>query len=126
MDGAAGCGMERSPGPVELLREVLADVSGIAAAFVFGSIARGDAREESDVDVFIVDQGIDEDELSRRTLDAGVDLRREVNVIQFTPEEVVGKMRDELGFVSRVLAGPKCWIVGSEEDFQTAIAAVRG
>jgi predicted nucleotidyltransferase len=37
-----------------VVAEAIAPVEGVEAAFVFGSHARGDAREDSDVDVLVV------------------------------------------------------------------------
>jgi predicted nucleotidyltransferase len=66
--------------PVDVIRNAIADVPGIATAFIFGSIARGDAREDSDVDVFILGEDVPDHMLFRRTIEAGVLLAREVNV----------------------------------------------
>jgi predicted nucleotidyltransferase len=104
--------------PVDVLRDALAEVPGIAAAFVFGSTARGDARADSDLDVMIVDEGepLEDDLLARRTLGAGVLLRREVNVVRMSRDELASRIEAGGGFVREVLRGPKLWIVGSESD----------
>lgn len=102
--------------PAEVLRNALADVAGVGAAFIFGSIARGDAREDSDIDVFILDAGLDEDRLARRTLDVGVLLRREVNVVQMTREQLAGRIVTGSSFIREVLRGPKLWVAGSTND----------
>lgn len=108
--------------PVDVLRNALADVPGMAAAFVFGSMARGDLREDSDVDLFILDDGVPEDLLARRTLDAGVLLRHEVNVVQMTAEELARRVESGSGFVHDVLRGPKLWVGGSESELDAVMA----
>ena len=45
--------------PAEVLRVALAEVSGIEAAFIFGSFARGDTHAESDVDLFVLSDRMD-------------------------------------------------------------------
>jgi predicted nucleotidyltransferase len=113
--------------PVDVLRAALADVPGVVAAFVFGSFAREDARADSDVDLFILDAGVPDDQLARRTLDAGVLLGREVNVVQMTPEALSQRLAAGRGFASAVLAGPKRWVVGTESRFDKFLAgAERG
>jgi predicted nucleotidyltransferase len=105
--------------PADVLRNALADVPGVAAAFVFGSVARGDAREDSDIDLFILDGGLDEDRLARRTLEAGVLLRREVNVVQMTREQLADRLESGSGFVREMLREAKRWVIGFESDLGT-------
>ena len=109
--------------PADVLRSALADVPGVAAAFVFGSMARGDFREDSDVDLFVLDERVPEDLLARRTLDAGVLLRREVSVVQMTAEELGRRVAAGSGFIHDVLRGPKLWVAGSEAEFDVVAAS---
>lgn len=108
--------------PADVLRNALADVPGVAAAFVFGSMARGDFREDSDIDVFILDEGVPDDLLARRTLDVGVLLRREVNVVQMSAAELGRRIETASGFVHDVLGGAKLWVVGNEDEFHAGTA----
>ena len=100
--------------PVDVLRDALSDMPGIDAAFVFGSFARGDVREDSDVDVFVLGAEDAEDLLARRTLDAGVLLGREVNVVHLGRDELRRRMQTGSGFLGRVLTAAKRWLVGDE------------
>ncbi|WP_420127786.1 nucleotidyltransferase domain-containing protein [Longimicrobium sp.] len=101
--------------PAELLRVALADVPGIDAAFIYGSCARGDMHENSDIDVFVLGETLDMDTriaLAGETLEASVLLNREVNVSRYTREKL--EARRTGGFLRSVLAGPKKWLVGDE------------
>ncbi|MBI4520957.1 MAG: nucleotidyltransferase domain-containing protein [Gemmatimonadetes bacterium] len=49
---------------------------GLEGAFVYGSIARGDERSDSDVDVLLVGGIRDRVEVARRTMEAGALLVR--------------------------------------------------
>lgn len=109
--------------PVDVVRDVLSDVPGIAAAFVFGSFARGDVREDSDVDVLVLGGDIPEDLLTRRTLDGGVLLGREVNVVSMSRDELRRRLQTSSGFLPRVLAGPKRWLVGDEATLSADLSA---
>lgn len=100
--------------PVDVMRDVLSDVPGVVAAFVFGSLARGDVREDSDIDVFVLSEDVPEDLLARRTLDAGVLLGREVNVVQIARGELRHRLKTGSGFLPRVIGGAKRWLVGDE------------
>jgi DNA-binding Lrp family transcriptional regulator len=53
--------------PMDVLREALSGVSGIQAAFVYGSTMRGDTRPDSDIDRFIMEEGMLLHEIGRAT-----------------------------------------------------------
>jgi len=112
--------------PADVLQNALADVPGVGAAFIFGSIARGDAREDSDIDVFVLDEGVDEDRLARRTLEVGVLLRREVNVVQMTREQVNARIASGSGFIREVLRAPKLWVVRSGDELAEMLGVAGG
>jgi predicted nucleotidyltransferase len=104
--------------PVDVVRNALADVPGIAAAFIFGSFARGDTREDSDVDVFLLGENIPERVLYRRTIEAGILLDREVNLVEMTRDDVARRIESGSSFIRNVLSGPKIWLAGSQEHFE--------
>lgn len=107
--------------PVDVLRNALADVPGAGPAFIFGSIARGGARDDSDIDLFVLDAGLNEDRLAKRTLDVGVLLHREVNVVQMTREQLAGRIASGSGFIREVLRAPKLWVIDSEDEFNAVL-----
>lgn len=107
--------------PVDVVRDALADVPGVAAAFVFGSFARGDFREDRDVDLFVLDDGVDEDLLARRTIGAGIDLCREVSVVQRTADGVARRVTAGSGFMLAVLRGTKLYVAGTEEALNSVV-----
>jgi predicted nucleotidyltransferase len=98
--------------PADVLRAALADVPGVEVAFLFGSFARGDPRPDSDVDVLVLGDAVDEDALARATLEAGVLLARDVSVIHYRPAELARRVAEGSGFARRVLEGMKRWVVG--------------
>jgi predicted nucleotidyltransferase len=108
--------------PAELLRDALADASGIDAAFVYGSTARGDARPDSDVDLFLVGSLGDTTELAARTMEVSTLLQREVNVTRYTAAELKNQRCSESPFLERVMASPKRWVVGSPRAFRRIAA----
>lgn len=104
--------------PGVIVREALRDVGGVEAAFLFGSTAKGTARKDSDVDVFLVENPtIDRRALHRQLHEAAVILGREVNTIRYTPQtlaERLGNPRHPARrFVREVLEGPKLWVAGA-------------
>lgn len=90
-------------GVVAVLRELFADAEGVEVAAVFGSLARGDDRPESDVDVLVVGE-IDGLELSEIAVEASRRTGREVMPVHYSAEGLARRAQDdEGGFVSRVL-----------------------
>lgn len=110
--------------PVDVVRNALADVPGIAAAFVFGSFARGDTREDSDVDVFVIGKDIPDRVLYRGTIEAQILLNREVNIVDMAREDLVRRIETGSSFIRNVLDGPKVWLVGRQADLDTALERV--
>jgi predicted nucleotidyltransferase len=107
--------------PADVLRAALVDVSGVDVAFLFGSFARGDARPDSDVDVLILGEAVDEDALARAALDAGVLLARDVSVIHYRPAELARRVAEGSGFALRVLGGVKRWVVGDAARLEALV-----
>lgn len=98
--------------PADLLRDALTGVPGNAVAFVFGSAARGDARPDSDIDLFVLGDDVDRLALARHTLDVAVLLDREVHPVIYSTARLDERLRGGSTFRRRVLAGPKRWIIG--------------
>jgi uncharacterized protein len=96
--------------PVDLLRAALADLPGVSDAFVFGSFARGDAHAGSDVDLCVVGTP-DERALARRTIDAGVLLGRDVNVVLLDPDAWERRRASARPFDRELTAGPRAWVI---------------
>ncbi|HEX8696480.1 MAG TPA: nucleotidyltransferase domain-containing protein [Longimicrobium sp.] len=101
--------------PADVLREALVDAEGLEGAFVFGSWARGDARPDSDVDVFLI--GSDDARLraGRSLSEAELLVGRELDVIGYDAEQLARRVRSGNAFVRRVLAGPMEWVRGGPE-----------
>ena len=100
--------------PAEVVEEAIAGVEGVEAAFVFGSFARGDARDDSDVDVLVVGDQEAEVRLGREAAGASVLLGRPVEIRAYTREKLERQLGAGNAVLRRILAGPKRWIVGDE------------
>jgi predicted nucleotidyltransferase len=88
---------------------------GIRAAFVFGSMAGGEEEAHSDVDLMVIgDVGLRE--LSRRLAGVSETLGREVNPHALHPTEFRKRRRSGDHFITSVMASPKIFVVGGEDD----------
>jgi predicted nucleotidyltransferase len=103
----------KTSGLTDILRAALAPLHGqIAAAFVYGSIARGSDTASSDVDVMVVSDTLSYGELFGALEDAGKQLGRVVNPTVYSHKEWHRRLREGAPFVRRVLASPKLWLIG--------------
>lgn len=90
----------------------------IRAAFIYGSVAKGTATAGSDVDVLIVSDEIRYPEAHELLAPAGERIGRTVSPTIMTSS---GWRRDAArrdGFATRILAGPRIFLVGSDGDLR--------
>ena len=108
--------LKKTVGVADVLREALAPLGGkVRAAFVYGSVARGDERARSDLDVMVVGEASFGDVVAALA-PAQESLRREVNPNVYPALEFRKKLAARDPFLKRVLAGHKIYIVGGEDD----------
>lgn len=99
------------------LQQALAPLTNqITAAFVYGSVAKGSDTAASDIDVMLVS-----DSLAYPDVMAALDpviarLGREVKPTLYTPEELGARIAAGNSFVTRVLAQPRIWLIGNDDD----------
>lgn len=104
--------------PSRLVEDALVDVQGLEAAFIFGSVARGEHQADSDLDLFAVESpGAEHKKMLRQLAEVSLVLGREINAVTYTPQELADRLGDAThpawGFVREVLTGPKRWVHGS-------------
>jgi predicted nucleotidyltransferase len=87
----------------------------IVAAFIFGSIARGEELSRSDVDLLVVGE-LGLSDLSRYLKKAESRLGREIQALVYRPAEFKSKLRSEDHFVTSVLKGPQLPVIGNIGD----------
>jgi predicted nucleotidyltransferase len=109
-----------------VVREALRDVPGIQAAFVFGSTVSGGARPDSDVDVLIVEEGMPLAAIGRATIEAQSLLHRLIDVKCYTPAGLAARLARGDEFLRDVIAGPKTWLIGSEDALANPLSPQAG
>ncbi|MET0936349.1 MAG: nucleotidyltransferase domain-containing protein [Luteibacter sp.] len=106
----------KTTGVADLIRDAMRRVDdGIVAAFIFGSTARGTAHAGSDVDLFVVGSVAFID-LVNALQECQKALGREINPALYSNDELQRKLANGDAFLREVLAAPKLFVMGSEDD----------
>lgn len=108
----------KSFGIADVLTAALASLAArIAVALVHGSIARGDDRPGSDIDLLIVGE-VTFEEIVEALHGAERRLGREINPTVYPRREFARKARDRNHFVATVLADRKLFLIGGESELR--------
>jgi predicted nucleotidyltransferase len=110
--------LKKTSGVAEVLREALEPLkSKIDIAFVYGSIARGDERAGSDMDVMVVGSAKLSEVVGAFSASEDV-LRRQINPVVFPTKEFKTKLAERDPFLERVMVDKKLFVIGEEDDIR--------
>jgi len=103
-------------GAIQILRASLAPITGrIAAAFIYGSMARQEERGESDIDLLVVgDVGLEE--VLGCVNEVESSLGRPVSPTVYSHAEFKSKVATGNHFLNSVLRGKKIFLIGDESE----------
>jgi len=104
-------------GMADVLRQGLLPMADkISVAFIYGSIAKASDTAKSDIDVMVIGDNIDYPGVYSALMPAEVPLGRKVSPAIYSKEDVVRKLKERNTFLTRIMAQPKIFLVGSEHD----------
>ncbi|MGC5699491.1 nucleotidyltransferase domain-containing protein [Pseudomonas sp. NFXW11] len=107
--------VRKTLGLAEPLRDALLPFAEqLAWAFVYGSVARGQAHASSDIDLMLIGRGLHYSDLMERLLPLEEQLGRPINPTLYTPEEWSAKHGAGNSFVQRVRQQEKFTLMGSD------------
>jgi len=106
----------KTSGLSDVLKSAIRD-KRIRVAFVFGSVARGEEKAGSDVDLMVIGQ-LGLRDLSRLLSGIEEKIGREVNPHVLREEEFRKRIRAKEHFVSNVMDSPKIFIIGSNRELE--------
>jgi DNA-binding transcriptional ArsR family regulator len=106
----------KTVGLSDVLKSALMD-KRIRIAFVFGSVAHGEEKAGSDVDLMVIGQ-LGLRDLSRLLSGIEEKIGREVNPHILREEEFRKRIRIKDHFVSGVMETPKIFIIGSQRELE--------
>jgi len=109
--------VRKTMGIPQEIRALLAPIDRkISLALLYGSVARGEERADSDVDLLIVADDLTLEEVYRRLAPAEKRLRRKVNPTLYTPSEFRRRRASKNPFLEHVLSGDHIILTGDIDD----------
>jgi len=105
----------KTSGIADLIREGLGDIGGIESAFIFGSVAKGEERADSDVDLCVVGRVSHNDVLNAMS-NAERTIGRKINPVVYSPEEFRRKSADGNPLVSNMRSGERINLIGEVDE----------
>jgi predicted nucleotidyltransferase len=104
----------KTVGLVEPLRLALKPIeSEISKAFVYGSVAKGSDQATSDIDLMVVSDTLSYGDVFGALDKVSRTIGRTVNPTVYSEAEFSKRSSGDSAFVTRVLQGPKVWVIGA-------------
>jgi predicted nucleotidyltransferase len=112
------CGIvQKTVGLREPVAEALAPLAQkIDIAFIYGSVAGGSDRADSDIDLMVISDKVRLEELVGVLSSVEARLGRSINPTLFATSEFADRRERQGGFVARVLEGPTISLIGRVSD----------
>lgn len=114
----------KTEGVFAQLKKALEKINGIEYAFVFGSFARDEYQEKSDVDIMIVGTP-NMEKLNERIMQVEEKISREINYSVYSSEEFHRKATLS-GFLNEIISSKKVMLFGEENEFKRFVEKRRG
>jgi predicted nucleotidyltransferase len=109
--------VQKTFGIADIIREMLMPMfARIQIAFIYGSIAKGEDKASSDIDLMVIGNELDYPELYLLLETAQAKLGRQVNPTFYTHAEWIKKYKSGNNFINQVIKQPKILIKGSEDE----------
>ena len=107
----------KTSGVPQILHNALVNLKDkdIGYAFIYGSFAKKEEREDSDIDLLIVGK-VNEDELIEELNELEQKLQREINYSMYSKEEFQIQKEKRNSFILDVIEGGKIFLIGNENE----------
>ena len=103
----------KTSGAPKMLQNILEKFNGISQAFIYGSFAKGEEREGSDIDLLIIGE-VDEDRLIEEISKLERKLQREINYAMYGKEDFNKKKKEGNPFILDILKEKKIFLIGAK------------
>ncbi|MFZ2314797.1 MAG: nucleotidyltransferase domain-containing protein [Gammaproteobacteria bacterium] len=104
-------------GLADVLKQALAPIAPqIHTAFIYGSIAKQEDTAHSDIDLMLISDNLTYADLFKLLEEAQIQLGRPINPTFYSPSEWKRKRKTNNHFLDQVMAQPKIFIIGTEDE----------
>jgi uncharacterized protein len=112
--------LAKTTGVFQMLKTALAALSSrIDLAFVYGSVARGEEKATSDIDLMVIG-AVSLDEVLDAVGPVEKQLGRPVNPTIYTIEDLKARLLSGNHFLQSLKKSKKAYLIGSEDEFRKA------
>ena len=109
--------VQKTVGMAEPLRAALTPLAArILAAFVYGSVAKRQDTATSDIDLMLLSDDLSYGDTFAALEAASAALGRTVNPTILTRKDFAKRVKAKDSFLTRVLAQPKLWLIGDDDE----------
>ena len=101
----------------DIFRNKFKKVSGIEFAFIYGSFAKGQETQSSDIDIMLIGDVLQRELLSRLH-EIEDKIGRTINYLSYSRKEVIDRIKKKNYFMLNVFKDKKIMLVGNEDELQ--------
>ncbi len=98
-----------------ILKSALEKIKGVKVSFIYGSFARDEQKQASDIDILIIGT-VDENILGRALAITEKKCQREINYSLYDYDDFIKKKKEKNPFILDVLKQAKIFLIGDEND----------
>jgi len=102
-------------GVLNSVKELFLDLKGVNFAFIFGSVAEGKEKNDSDIDLMIIGKP-DLNKLNSGIRNTEEKFNRQINYIVYSQKEFKERKKKKTHFILNVLKSKKIMIKGNENE----------
>ena len=100
--------VQKTFGVSEVLTNALLPVADtLEQAFIYGSVAKGEAHAGSDIDLMLIGDNLSYSDIMELLAPAEQELQRTINPTLYSPDEFEKRIADNQSFVTRVMEQPR-------------------
>lgn len=108
-------------GVADVIRDTLKPLGEqVLSAFIYGSVAKGEATAKSDIDLLVISDSLAYADLMACLMAAEEILSRPINPAVYELTQFKQKWQEDNAFISKVMEQPKIWLKGSENDISAS------